>query len=121
MQEPKTPAAPAPAAETPAQLPAAVQPPAVQPPAAQPPAAMSRGRLAAIARGEDVPTETHPAVAKEEPVLDVVGFNLWYGHKQALHNINIRIPKGKVTALIGPSGCGKSTLLRSVNRFDDIS
>ena len=82
---------------------------------------MAQGRLAAIARGESVPTETHPAVAKEEAVVEVVQFNLWYGQKQALFDINMRIPKGKVTALIGPSGCGKSTLLRSVNRLNDLN
>src|SRR5207245_7295642 len=32
----------------------------------------------------------------------------------------LKIPKGKITALIGPSGCGKSTLLRSVNRLNDL-
>jgi phosphate transport system ATP-binding protein len=32
----------------------------------------------------------------------------------------MRIPRGKVTALIGPSGCGKSTLLRAVNRMNDL-
>src|SRR5258707_877321 len=82
--------------------------------------AQTMGRLAAIARGENVDTETHPSVAQEEAVLDVENFNLWYGHKQALFNVNMRIPKGKVTALIGPSGCGKSSLLRSVNRMNDL-
>ena len=32
----------------------------------------------------------------------------------------MKIPAGKVTALIGPSGCGKSTLLRSINRLNDL-
>jgi phosphate transport system ATP-binding protein len=32
----------------------------------------------------------------------------------------MKIPHGKVTALIGPSGCGKSTLLRSMNRLNDL-
>ncbi len=81
---------------------------------------MSLGRLAAIARGEPVDTVTHAAVAKEDPVLQVQNFNLWYGSKQALFNISLNIPRGKVTALIGPSGCGKSTLLRSVNRLNDL-
>lgn len=53
-------------------------------------------------------------------VLTIKDFNLWYGRKQALHNISMPIPRGKVTALIGPSGCGKSTLLRSVNRMNDL-
>jgi phosphate transport system ATP-binding protein len=52
--------------------------------------------------------------------VDVSGFNLSYGTKQALFDINMIIPKGKVTALVGPSGCGKSTLLRSINRINDL-
>ncbi len=82
---------------------------------------MTQGLLAAIVRGEKVPTEIHPAVAKEDAVLEVQDFDLYYGHKQALFSINMRIPRGKVTALIGPSGCGKSTLLRSVNRLNDLN
>ncbi|HET6881976.1 MAG TPA: phosphate ABC transporter ATP-binding protein PstB [Pirellulales bacterium] len=78
------------------------------------------GRLEAIARGESIPTETHPAVQNEESVLEIDNFRLWYGQKQALFDVTIAIPRGKVTALIGPSGCGKSTLLRSVNRLNDL-
>jgi phosphate transport system ATP-binding protein len=53
-------------------------------------------------------------------VLEVKRFSLWYGTKQALFDVSLVIPKGKITALIGPSGCGKSTLLRSVNRLNDL-
>jgi phosphate transport system ATP-binding protein len=45
--------------------------------------------------------------------------NFFYGTKQALFDITIPIPAGKVTAFIGPSGCGKSTLLRCFNRMND--
>jgi phosphate transport system ATP-binding protein len=45
---------------------------------------------------------------------------LFYGKKQALHGINMEMPKKKVTAFIGPSGCGKSTLLRCINRMNDL-
>jgi phosphate transport system ATP-binding protein len=78
------------------------------------------GRLAAITRGEAVPPEYHREVLDAPAVLEVEDFNLWYGAKQALHSISLRVPAGKVTALIGPSGCGKSTLLRSVNRLNDL-
>ena len=77
-------------------------------------------RLTRIAAGEVVPATIHPELAEEEAVLDVEGFNLWYGDKQAIFDVNMSIPRGKVTALIGPSGCGKSTLLRSVNRMNDL-
>jgi phosphate transport system ATP-binding protein len=46
--------------------------------------------------------------------------NLFYGAKQALKSISMRIPANRVTALIGPSGCGKSTYLRSLNRMNDL-
>ncbi len=78
------------------------------------------GRLLAIGRGERVDTHVHDELAKETAVLSVEHFNLWYGLKQALFNVSLNIPKGKITALIGPSGCGKSTLLRSVNRLNDL-
>jgi phosphate transport system ATP-binding protein len=80
----------------------------------------SGDRLAAISRGERFPAEVHPRLAKEQPVVEIQKFNLWYGQKQALHDITLAVPKDKVTALIGPSGCGKSTLLRSVNRLNDL-
>ena len=52
--------------------------------------------------------------------IEVVNLQLYYGSKQALKNINMTIPKHRVTALIGPSGCGKSTLLRCMNRMNDL-
>ncbi|ACV23801.1 Phosphate import ATP-binding protein PstB 3 [Slackia heliotrinireducens] len=52
--------------------------------------------------------------------FEVTGLNLWYGSHHALHDININIPKNKVTALIGPSGCGKSTFLKTLNRMQDL-
>ena len=55
-----------------------------------------------------------------ETCIKVENLNLFYGQKQALHNINLEMPKKKVTAYIGPSGCGKSTLLRCINRMNDL-
>ncbi|OAD19948.1 phosphate ABC transporter, ATPase subunit [Candidatus Thiomargarita nelsonii] len=52
--------------------------------------------------------------------LEVKNINLFYDKKQALTNINMRIPQKRVTAYIGPSGCGKSTLLRCFNRMNDL-
>ena len=46
-------------------------------------------RLEAIARGAEVETETHEAVAGESPVVETTGFNFWYGEKKALHDINM--------------------------------
>jgi phosphate transport system ATP-binding protein len=56
----------------------------------------------------------------EETCIEVKNLNLFYGAKQALFGVNMKMPKKKVTAYIGPSGCGKSTLLRSINRMNDL-
>ncbi len=58
---------------------------------------------------------------ENEPLaLTVNDLRLSYGEKEALHGVNMRIPKKRVTAFIGPSGCGKSTLLRCFNRMNDL-
>jgi phosphate transport system ATP-binding protein len=55
------------------------------------------------------------------PKLDVQDLNAWFYKKQALKNINIKIPEKKVTAIIGPSGCGKSTFIRCINRMHELT
>jgi phosphate transport system ATP-binding protein len=52
--------------------------------------------------------------------LEVRNLNVYYGHFQALRNVNVSIADRKITALIGPSGCGKSTLIRCFNRMNDL-
>lgn len=80
----------------------------------------SKGRLEKIAHGESVEAVIHDSVFKEDAVLEIKDFRLWYGAKQALFDVTMPMPSGQVTALIGPSGCGKSTLLRCVNRMNDL-
>ena len=62
----------------------------------------------------------HLDLSKEIPALKVNDLRLSYGDKEALHGIDMIIPKKRVTAFIGPSGCGKSTLLRCFNRMNDL-
>jgi phosphate transport system ATP-binding protein len=52
--------------------------------------------------------------------IEAKAFSFWYGEKQALFDITLRIRPRAITALIGPSGCGKSTFLRSINRLQDL-
>lgn len=52
--------------------------------------------------------------------ITIKQFHLHYGQFHALKGVNLRIPKGEITAFIGPSGCGKSTLLKSINRMNDL-
>lgn len=53
-------------------------------------------------------------------IITVTDLCLWYGASQALKNIDMAIPKNKITAFIGPSGCGKSTFLKTLNRMNDL-
>ena len=59
-------------------------------------------------------------LSPEDTALEIKNLDLFYGTKQALFDVSMKIPKGKVTAFIGPSGCGKSTLLRCINRMNDL-
>jgi len=70
--------------------------------------------MSSVLRGKE--ESQHP----NETCIKVENLNLFYGEKQALHGINMEMPKKKVTAYIGPSGCGKSTLLRCINRMNDL-
>jgi phosphate transport system ATP-binding protein len=52
--------------------------------------------------------------------LKIRDLNVFAGKNQLLKNINIDIPKNKITVILGPSGCGKTTLLKCLNRLTDL-
>ncbi|UCF35262.1 MAG: phosphate ABC transporter ATP-binding protein [Phycisphaerales bacterium] len=52
--------------------------------------------------------------------LSIEDFSVFYREFQAVKNVTMVVPSGRVTAIIGPSGCGKSTLLRAMNRMNDL-
>ena len=55
------------------------------------------------------------------PKFEVEDLSAWFGTKQVLKNINIKIEENAVTAIIGPSGCGKTTFIRCLNRMHEIA
>ena len=58
--------------------------------------------------------EEHPCRLQKEIRFENVCFrypNTSAGHKNALQDISLRIPKGSMIGLIGPSGAGKSTIV----------
>jgi phosphate transport system ATP-binding protein len=52
--------------------------------------------------------------------IRVENLNVFAGKQQILNNINIEIPRNKITVILGPSGCGKTTLLKCMNRLTDL-
>jgi phosphate transport system ATP-binding protein len=63
---------------------------------------------------------TPDTMSKREACLSLQNVTISYGKFEAVRNVFMDIPNGKVTAFIGPSGCGKSTVLRALNRMNDL-
>lgn len=58
----------------------------------------------------DVNSTGSPAVVIENGIF---GWNR-DGPSGTLHEINMIVPRGKITMVVGPVGCGKSTLLKAI-------
>jgi phosphate transport system ATP-binding protein len=52
--------------------------------------------------------------------ISIRNLNVVAGKNQILKDVNIEIPKNKITVILGPSGCGKTTLLKCLNRLTDL-
>ncbi len=55
-----------------------------------------------------------------EYAITTNNLSIHYGSYTAVRDVNIKVERQKITAIIGPSGCGKSTLLRAFNRMNDF-
>jgi len=53
-------------------------------------------------------------------VMETHDLDIYYGSFKAVTDVNMKVERNKVTAIIGPSGCGKSTLLRAFNRMNEL-
>ena len=52
--------------------------------------------------------------------IKIQNLNVVADKQHILKNINIEIPKNRITVVLGPSGCGKTTLLKCLNRLTDL-
>ena len=51
-------------------------------------------------------------------MLSIRDLRISFGDFEALHGINLDLPKGKLIGLIGPNGCGKSTMMKCVSKIN---
>ena len=50
-----------------------------------------------------------------DAIVEIEGIGKTYaGGVEALKNVNLAFPRGKLSTLLGPSGCGKTTLLKII-------
>ena len=47
-------------------------------------------------------------------ILQISNLSKYYGKFQALKDVNLDIPKGKIVGVLGPNGSGKTTLIKTV-------
>ncbi|MEM1347305.1 MAG: ATP-binding cassette domain-containing protein [Myxococcota bacterium] len=53
-------------------------------------------------------------MSEREAIIELEGVDAGYDGQVVLHDLNIEIYRGEITALLGGSGSGKSTILRTV-------
>jgi phosphate transport system ATP-binding protein len=76
-----------------------------------------------VTRGEAGSARPGPARlprSAADVALELQGVSCYYGSFRAVRDVDLRVAKREITALIGPSGCGKTTLLRTLNRMNDL-
>lgn len=49
--------------------------------------------------------------------ISTKNLNISYGSLDIVKDLNLEIPKGKITTIIGSNGCGKSTILKTIARI----
>src|SRR5881394_4092851 len=65
-------------------------------------------------RGRPWPTYIRRLVANSGDLVEVTDLHFSYGDLAVLKGLSLRIPRGKVVAILGGSGSGKSTLLKLI-------
>ena len=54
-------------------------------------------------------------------MLEVKNVSVSYGHIDALHNVSITVPNGKIVSVIGANGAGKTSLVNTISGLVKMS
>ncbi|MFT7032064.1 MAG: subfamily B ATP-binding cassette protein MsbA [Cyclobacteriaceae bacterium] len=89
---------------------------------------INKGLAASVRIFEIIDTETKIKEVSEplskhslEEAIEYKSVSFSYGEEQVLSDINLKIRKGQIVALVGPSGGGKSTMADLLPRFYEPS
>lgn len=66
------------------------------------------------------PEHTIQAEVTATPSVRIQNLNVSAGAHHILKDVQLEIPRNKITVLLGPSGCGKTTLLKCMNKLTDL-
>ena len=73
-----------------------------------------------ISEEEETDKPNAEELGKVEGEIDFQNVSFKHEDKEVLKNVSLKIPKGKMLALVGPSGGGKTTLCNLIPRFYTI-
>lgn len=81
----------------------------------------ANGRLDKVAELLETPDEKQEGIEFDVADADLVAENVSFSYSDAptLNGVNVRIPKGQITAIVGPNGAGKSTMFKLLERMYD--
>lgn len=64
--------------------------------------------------GQDTPIDKAAVMPLDDIIVEIRNMTFTRGTRQIFDDITLKIPRGRITAIMGPSGTGKTTLLKLI-------
>ena len=59
-------------------------------------------------------------IEQEKALISIANLNKFYGSKQVVSEVNLRVEAGQILGLVGPNGAGKTTCLQAMLGLSDF-